>query len=81
MNALLPYVLSSGAALLFFSSERWQRSAKRLVASAVVGGLALAYSLWVVFVLDREVVVLGILLLFAGVPVYARVKRRHGREP
>ncbi len=81
LTTLLPYVLSSGAALLSYSSERGQRTAKRLVSPSIVGGLALAYSLWAVFGLDREVVGMGILLLFAGVPIYAWIKRRRREKP
>ena len=81
LTTLLPYVLSSGAALLCYCSDRGQRSAKRLVGPSLVGGLALAYSLWAVFGLDRRAVGLGILLLIAGVPVYAWIKRSRCEKP
>ncbi len=80
LTTLLPYVLSSGAALVTYSSDCAHTTARHLVGPFIVGGLALTYSIWAVFGLDRQVVGLGALLLLAGVPVYAMIKRGSGES-
>ena len=74
LTTLAPYLLSAAAGVLFIFAKRTEGCARRLWGASVLAVLAFAYSAWAVAGLDREVVLLGVLLLIGGVPVYLWLK-------
>lgn len=80
LTTLVPYLLSSAAGALFFSFGREEGRARRLWGVSIVAGLAFLYSTWAVAGLERNVVVLGVLLLIGGVPLYVWLKWRRRAE-
>ncbi|NIM52247.1 MAG: amino acid permease [Gemmatimonadales bacterium] len=73
LASLLPYLLSSLAALLIGRQWSWRVH--------VVAVLAFLYSAWAIAGAGQEVVYWGSLLLMAGVPVYVWAKWRRPSQP
>jgi APA family basic amino acid/polyamine antiporter len=73
LNALVPYVFSSLAGFLIDRSQADNGNRPR---GGIIGGLAFAYSLWMIGGAGTEVVYWGFLLLLSGLPVYVWVVRQ-----
>jgi APA family basic amino acid/polyamine antiporter len=74
VTVLVPYVFSS--LYLVMLSLRASPTAK---ATLAVAGLALLYSVWAIAGSGRDAVFWGFLLLLAGVPVFAWIRRDRNR--
>jgi basic amino acid/polyamine antiporter, APA family len=85
LSTLIPYIFSSLADLAMLARERREGPTGPWKARTLLAMLALLYSLWAVMGSGRETVFWGLLLLLAGVPVYAvqarKAKARHTRTP
>ena len=73
---LLPYLYSSIADLMLLFKHPHTLSKRRLVRSIVIAVLAFVYSLWAIAGAGKDVVYLGSLFIFAGIPIYAIMKRK-----
>jgi APA family basic amino acid/polyamine antiporter len=73
-TCLLPYLFSTLAEMVLTLRGRERRGGASL--HVAVAAIAFLYSIWAVVGAGREAVGWGILLLAAGAPVYALVKRR-----
>jgi APA family basic amino acid/polyamine antiporter len=73
LNTLVAYTLSSMSQLMIFIREREKFAGERLLGSSVIAVAAFIYSLWAIAGAGRDIVYLGFLLLFAGIPVYVWV--------
>jgi APA family basic amino acid/polyamine antiporter len=70
LHTLVAYTLSSMSELMIFIRERERFKGQRLFGSSAIAVLAFLYSLWAIAGAGSQIVYWGILLLFAGVPVY-----------
>lgn len=75
MTVLVPYACSAAALLLLHWKGRRRLRGTRLANALTVALLALLYSLWAIVGSGREALVWGGVLLLAGVPVYAGLRR------
>jgi len=78
MTCLVPYALSVLGELVIFRRERERFVGENLTWPSIVAVVALLYSLWAMAGLGWQTLYLGFLLLLAGVPVFAWIKRRSG---
>ncbi len=78
LNTLVAYTLSSMSQLMIFIREREKFVGERLLGSSIIAVLAFVYSLWAIAGAGRDIVYLGFLLLFAGIPVYVWIVWRAG---
>ncbi len=76
LHTLVAYTLSSMGELMIFIRERERFKGQRLFGSSVIAVLAFLYSLWAIAGAGSEIVYWGILMLFAGVPVYVWIAWR-----
>jgi APA family basic amino acid/polyamine antiporter len=79
LTTLVPYAFSTMAFVVSRLRDRERLRGTRLAGPLVVALLAFGYSLWAIVGAGRDMVFWGFLLLVAGVPVYAWVRRRDGR--
>ena len=75
ITSLVAYACSMASLLLLKWKARLELSGARLVNALAVALLALLYSLWAIAGSGREAILWGGVLLLAGVPVYAGVRR------
>lgn len=78
LNTLVAYTLSTMSQLMIFVREREKFVGERLLGSSIIAVLAFIYSLWAIAGAGRDIVYLGFLLLFAGIPVYVWIVWRTG---
>ena len=76
LHTLVAYTLSSMGELMIFIRERERFKGQRLFGSSVIAVLAFLYSLWAIAGAGSQIVYWGILMLFAGVPVYVWIAWR-----
>jgi len=76
LTTLVPYAFSSFALLRMQWKERGRAPTHRMAGPLAVTVLALAYSLWTIVGSGGDAVFWGCVLLLAGVPVYAGMRRR-----
>jgi len=79
LHTLVAYTFSSMGELMIFIREREKFKGQRLFGSSVIAVLAFLYSLWAIAGAGSEIVYWGILLLFAGIPVYVWITWRTER--
>jgi APA family basic amino acid/polyamine antiporter len=75
LNALVPYAFSSLSVLLIDRQDRPESQTRPALRTSIVGGLAFAYSLWMIGGAGTDVVYWGFLLLLMGLPIYVWVLR------
>jgi APA family basic amino acid/polyamine antiporter len=75
LTSLVPYACSTAVLLLLSWKDRRRLRGGRLVNALTVAGLALLYSLWAIVGSGRGTIIWGGVLLLAGVPVYAGLRR------
>ncbi|MBL0941831.1 MAG: amino acid permease, partial [Alphaproteobacteria bacterium] len=73
---LLPYLYSSVADLMLLFTRPNSLSSRHLFRSAIIAGLAFVYSLWAIVGSGKDIVYLGTLFIFAGIPIYVLMKRK-----
>lgn len=80
LASVIPYLFTTMAELLLFINYREQFNSKRLWLSSTIAIIACAYAFWAIVGSGAQIVYLGSLLLFSGVPVYVWVKWRAAEE-
>jgi len=75
LATLVPYAFSSLALARMQWAERGHVPARQLIGALAVTLLALAYSIWAIVGSGGDAILWGSLLLLAGVPVYAGMRR------
>lgn len=78
LSALIPYVFCSLAGLLI--RRRLGITARPSRTESVIAGIAFIYSGWAIYGAGAQIVLLGLLLMLAGIPVYVWL-RRNVSEP
>lgn len=80
LSTLLPYIFSTIAELAIIIGRKKILSKRKLIRDSVIAIIAFIYSVWAMAGSGREVVYWGILLLAAGIPVYAWIKWRQSTK-
>jgi APA family basic amino acid/polyamine antiporter len=76
LNCLLPYLISSLSEIMLYIRKRKNHTRKVLVAASCVSIPAFLYSLWAITGLEHEIILWGMILLAAGIPLYGLIKLR-----
>ncbi len=74
LTTLVPYVFCSAAVAIITLRKRELASGRRLRVWLVVPSLAFAYSLWAIGGAGLDVILWGLVLILAGVPIYLRFR-------
>lgn len=80
LATLLPYLLSAASELVIYYRNQKTYNQKQLIGKSIISILAFLFSIWAVVSLGLEIIVLGLLLLLAGIPFYLRLKKREREE-
>jgi len=80
VTVALPYFISACAQLAFLVSQRRKVYGWLLVRDLGVAGLSILFSLWVTAASGYQAVYQAMILILAGVPIYAFLKARKERE-
>lgn len=78
LSCLLPYLFSSLSELALYLRKKKRFTLNRLIQASLVSIPAFFYTVWAVTGLEYEVIIWGMILLAAGVPIYFYVKFRGG---
>jgi len=70
LSCLLPYLFSSLSEIALHIKKKYKLSKPGLIAAASVSIPAFLYSLWAISGLEYRVIIWGVILLAAGLPVY-----------
>jgi len=70
LSCLLPYLFSSLSEIALHIKKKYKLSKPGLIAAASVSIPAFLYSLWAISGLEYRVIIWGVILLAAGIPVY-----------
>ncbi len=76
LNCLLPYLFSSLSEIMMYLKKKEKPNRQLWILASSVSIPAFLYSLWAITGLEYEIILWGILLLTAGLPVYAFIKLR-----
>lgn len=74
LSCLLPYLFSSLTEVILYLKKRKKYNRNRLIVATSVSVPAFLYSLWAITGLEYDVIIWGIILLTAGLPIYANIK-------
>ncbi|MFH1295849.1 MAG: amino acid permease [Bacteroidota bacterium] len=74
LSCLLPYLFSSLSELMLYVKKKKSYNRTRLIAALCISTPAFLYSLWAITGLEYEILLWGVILLAAGMPIYAYVK-------
>ena len=80
VTVALPYFISACAQLAYLVSRRRQVHGWVLARNLTVAGLSILFSLWVTAASGYQAVYQAMILILAGVPIYAFLKARKERE-
>lgn len=75
LSCLLPYLFSSLSEIVLYIRKKKSYNRNKLVAALLISIPAFLYSLWAITGLEYEVLFWGAILLAAGIPLYAYMKR------
>jgi len=76
LTALVPYAYAAMAEVMLFINERERFSIRDLTVDVYVASLAFAYTLWAIAGAGADIVLKGMILFLAGIPVYVFIKWR-----
>jgi APA family basic amino acid/polyamine antiporter len=76
LATLIPYAYTAGADLLLLATDTASFSARRVARDLVVAAVAFAYAVWMIVGAGYQAIGWGTVLLLAGIPVYAWIRRR-----
>jgi APA family basic amino acid/polyamine antiporter len=76
LAVLVPYAYCALGELLIFVRHRERFNGRHLAKACLMSGLAFAYVLWAIAGAGVEVVYYGMLMLFAGLPLYVWLKMK-----
>lgn len=74
LAVLVPYAYCALGELILFVRHRERFSPRHLAKASLMSGLAFAYVLWAIAGAGEDVVYYGMLMLFAGLPLYVWLK-------
>lgn len=80
LTCLLPYLLSSLSEIMMLLRGKKHYRKKNLIVATLISIPAFLYSLWAIIGLKYEVLVWGVILLSAGIPIYIYLKRNPGDD-
>jgi APA family basic amino acid/polyamine antiporter len=80
VTVALPYFISACAQLAYLVSRRRTVHGWLLVRDLMVAGLSILFSLWVTAASGYQAVYQAMVLILAGIPIYAFLKARKERE-
>jgi len=80
VTVALPYFISACAQLAYLVSRRRQVHGWLLVRDLGIAGLSILFSLWVTAASGYQAVYQAMILVLAGIPIYAFLKARKERE-
>jgi APA family basic amino acid/polyamine antiporter len=78
LSCLLPYLFSSLSELALYLRGKKPFTKIRLIHASLITIPAFFYAVWAVTGLEYEVIIWGLILLAAGIPIYIWVKFRGG---
>jgi APA family basic amino acid/polyamine antiporter len=76
LSCLLPYLFSSLSEIMMYLRGKQSYDRKRMIAALLISCPAFLYSLWAITGLEYEVILWGVILLAAGLPIYIWMKYR-----
>jgi APA family basic amino acid/polyamine antiporter len=76
LAVLVPYAYCALGEILIFVRNRERFNGRHLFKACLMSGLAFAYVLWAIAGAGHEVVYYGMLMLFAGLPLYVWLKMK-----
>jgi len=76
LSCLLPYLFSSLSEIMLYLRKKKNYNKNKLIVASCISIPAFLYSLWAITGLEYEIIIWGIVLLTAGIPVYAYWKFR-----
>lgn len=79
LAVLVPYAYCALGEIIIFVRHRERFNGRHLGKACLMSGLAFAYVLWAIAGAGRDVVYYGMLMLFAGVPLYVYLTIRRGK--
>ena len=74
LTCLVPYLLSSLVEIMLYLRKKKNYHRKQLLAAISISVPAFLYSMWAVIGLGYEIILWGIILLIAGIPIYIFIK-------
>lgn len=74
LTCLIPYLFSSLSELMLYLRKKKTYNKKKLLVTIGISIPAFLYSLWAVIGLGYEIILWGIILLTAGIPIYVFIK-------
>ena len=80
LTCLLPYLFSSLSELMLYLKKKESYNRKRLITASLISIPAFLYSLWAITGLGSEIIIWGVILLAAGIPVYILMKLKKDRS-
>jgi len=72
---LLPYLFSSLSEIMLYLKKKKSYNRNKLIAAFCVSVPAFFYSLWAITGLEYEIILWGLLLLLAGIPIFVYIKK------
>ncbi len=76
---LLPYLFSSLSEIMLYLKKMKNYNKKRMIVASCISVPAFLYSFWAITGLEHEVIIWGVILLLAGIPIYIYI-RKSGRK-
>jgi APA family basic amino acid/polyamine antiporter len=80
LTALIPYAFSAASEVYLLFNDRAAFSGANLTRSAVIAGLAFAYSSWAIWGAGYKPIAEGFMLMLLALPVYIWVKWQQYRS-
>jgi APA family basic amino acid/polyamine antiporter len=78
LTALLPYAICALAEIMIYARDRERFEGQRLTGAVITALLGFVYAMWAIAGAGQETVYWGLILLFAGLPMYVWVVWRRG---
>jgi APA family basic amino acid/polyamine antiporter len=75
LSCLIPYLFSSLSEMALYLRKKKEFNKKRFITASLISIPAFLYSAWAVTGLGQETILWGGILLAAGIPIYAYLKR------
>ena len=80
LTCLVPYLVSSLVEITLYLWKRELYQKKQLHIAILISVPAFLYSLWAVIGLGYEIIIWGIILLMAGIPIFVYIKLSNGKK-
>ncbi len=80
LTTLVPYAFCAMSELMLLITNREKFNSKRLFGSSVIGIVAFAYSVWMIYGAGAQTALLGFILLLIGIPTYVWMRKQQSDE-